>query len=82
MKRSNLVGLCLLALIAAIAFYLYVGSAVPAGQPELTRLDASKRCSRRLEAYCLRGASAVERSAKKVIRRPQSLIMPKNGAPT
>jgi len=41
MKRSRLVGLCLLAIIAAIAFYLYVGSAVPAGQPELTRLDAS-----------------------------------------
>ena len=40
MKRSKIVGLCLLAIIAAIALYLYVGSAVPVGQPELARLDA------------------------------------------
>jgi hypothetical protein len=41
MKKSKIIALCLLAIIAAIAFYLYVGSAVPAGQPELARLDAS-----------------------------------------
>jgi hypothetical protein len=41
MKRSGIVGLCLLAIIAAIASYLYVGSAVPVGQPALARLDGS-----------------------------------------
>jgi hypothetical protein len=41
MKKSKIVGLCLLAVIAAIGFYLYVGSAVPLGQPALARLDAS-----------------------------------------
>jgi hypothetical protein len=42
MKRSRkIIGLCLLAIIAGIGYYLYVGSAVPAGQQPLTRLDAS-----------------------------------------
>jgi hypothetical protein len=41
MKRSKLVGLTLSAIIAAVALYLYAGSAVPFGQPALTRLDAT-----------------------------------------
>ena len=42
MKRSRkIIGVCLLAIIAGIAFYLYAGSAAPAGQPPLARLDAS-----------------------------------------
>lgn len=42
MKRSyKVIGLCLLALIAAIGYYLYAGSAVPGGQQPLTRLDTS-----------------------------------------
>ena len=41
MKRSKIVGLCLLAVIVAIALYLYVGNAVPVGQPALARLDGS-----------------------------------------
>jgi hypothetical protein len=42
MKRSHkVIGLCLLAVVAAIAYYLYAGSAVPTGQQPLTRLDAS-----------------------------------------
>lgn len=41
MKRSKIVGLSLLVVIAAIFYYLYGGSAVPAGQPSLSRLDAS-----------------------------------------
>jgi hypothetical protein len=42
MKLSRkIIGLCLLAVIAGIGYYLYVGSAVPAGQKPLTRFDAS-----------------------------------------
>lgn len=42
MKRSRkIIGLCLLVAIAGIGYYLYAGSAVPAGQPPLARLDAS-----------------------------------------
>ena len=42
MKRSyKVIGLFLLAIIAAIGSYLYIGSAVPAGQQPLTRLDLS-----------------------------------------
>jgi len=42
MKRSRkIIGLCLLGIIAGIGYYLYAGSAVPAGQQPLTRLDAS-----------------------------------------
>jgi len=41
MKRSKLVGLSLLVILAAIALYLYVGSAVPTGQPALARLDGT-----------------------------------------
>jgi hypothetical protein len=41
MKRSRIfIGLCVVALIASIGYYLYAGSAVPAGQQPLTRLDA------------------------------------------
>lgn len=39
MKRSyKVTGVGLLALIAAIGYYLYAGSAVPGGQQPLTRL--------------------------------------------
>jgi hypothetical protein len=41
MKRSRIIILCLLAIIAGIAFYLYGGSAVPAGQQPLARLDST-----------------------------------------
>ena len=42
MKRSyKVIGLCLLALIAAIGYYLFAGSAVPGGQERLARLDTS-----------------------------------------
>ena len=42
MKRSRkIIGVCLLAIIAGIVFYLYGGSAAPASQPPLARLDAS-----------------------------------------
>jgi hypothetical protein len=46
MNRSyKVIGLCLLAIIAGIGYYLYGGSAVPAGQQPgqqpLTRLDTS-----------------------------------------
>jgi len=42
MKRSRkIVGLCFLGIIAGIGYYFYAGSAVPAGQQPLTRLDAS-----------------------------------------
>ena len=42
MKRSRkIIGLCLLAILAGIAYYLYAGSAVPAGQQALTRLNTS-----------------------------------------
>jgi hypothetical protein len=42
MKRSRkIIGMCLLAIIVGIAIYLYAGSAAPAGQPPLARLDAS-----------------------------------------
>ena len=42
MKRSKkIIGLSLLVIIAAIFYYLYGGSAAPAGQPSLSRLDAS-----------------------------------------
>jgi len=42
MKRSHIfIGLCVLAIIASIGYYLYAGSAVPAGRQPLTRLDAS-----------------------------------------
>jgi hypothetical protein len=41
MKRSKIVILCLLAILVAIALYLYVGSTVPPGQPTLARLDRS-----------------------------------------
>ena len=42
MKRSRLfIGLGVLALVASIGYYIYAGSAVPAGQQPLTRLDAS-----------------------------------------
>ncbi|HKE26563.1 MAG TPA: hypothetical protein VKB88_29615 [Bryobacteraceae bacterium] len=42
MKRSRkIIGLCLLAIIVGIVFYLYADSAAPAGQPPLARLDAS-----------------------------------------
>jgi hypothetical protein len=42
MKLSRKVlGLCALAIVAGIGYYLYVGSTVPAGQQPLTALDAS-----------------------------------------
>jgi hypothetical protein len=42
MKRSRkVIGLCLLSVAGAVAYYLYAGSAVPRGQQPLTRLDAS-----------------------------------------
>jgi hypothetical protein len=42
MKRSTkTIGLCLVAVIAGIGSYLYFGSAVPAGQQPLARVDAS-----------------------------------------
>jgi hypothetical protein len=42
MKRSRkIIGVCLMAIIAAIVIYLYAGSAAPVGQPPLARLDAS-----------------------------------------
>jgi hypothetical protein len=42
MKRSRkIIGICLLAAVAGIGYYLYAGSAVPAGQQPLARLYAS-----------------------------------------
>lgn len=42
MKRSyKVIGLCLLAIIAAICYYLYAGSAVPGGQQPLAGLNTS-----------------------------------------
>lgn len=42
MKRSRkIIVVSLLAIIAGIVFYLYAGSAAPAGQPPLARLNAS-----------------------------------------
>jgi hypothetical protein len=42
MKQSyKVIGVCLAAIIAAICYYLYAGSAVPAAQPPLARLDTS-----------------------------------------
>jgi hypothetical protein len=42
MKRSRKIsGLCLLVALAGIGYYLYAGSAVPAGQQPLARLDTS-----------------------------------------
>jgi hypothetical protein len=42
MKRSRkIIGLSFLGIIAGIGYYLYAGSAVPACQQPLTRLDAS-----------------------------------------
>ena len=42
MKQSlKIIGLCFLGIIAGIGYYLYAGSAVPAGQQPLTRLDSS-----------------------------------------
>ena len=37
----KLIGLCVLAIIAGIVYYLYAGSAVPAGQPPLLSLNVS-----------------------------------------
>ena len=41
MRLGKIIGLCLVAILVAVAFYLYVGSAVPAGQPMLSRLTTS-----------------------------------------
>lgn len=42
MKRSRkIIVVSLSAIIAGIVFYLYAGSAAPAGQPALARLDTS-----------------------------------------
>jgi hypothetical protein len=42
MKRSRkIIGVCLAAIIAGVVFYLYAGSAAPAGQPPLARLNPS-----------------------------------------
>ena len=39
MKRSRkVIGLCLLALVGGITYYLYLGSTAPAGQPPLAHL--------------------------------------------
>ena len=42
MKRSRkIIGLFVLAIAAVIGYYLYAGSAAPAGQQPLVRLDPS-----------------------------------------
>jgi hypothetical protein len=40
-RPRRIIGLCLVAILVAVAFYLYVGSSVPAGQPALSRLTTS-----------------------------------------
>ena len=41
MKRRTILGLGLAAIVAVILYYVYGGSAVPAGQPPLERLSES-----------------------------------------
>ena len=42
MKRPlRIIGLCLLAILVGVIYYLYAGSAAPTGQPPLARLSTS-----------------------------------------
>jgi len=40
-RPLKIIGLCLLAILAGVIYYLYAGSAAPTGQPPLTSLSAS-----------------------------------------
>jgi hypothetical protein len=40
-RPRKIIGLCLLAILAGVVYYLYAGSAAPTGQSPLTRLSES-----------------------------------------